>query len=98
MSGAAKPELTLVSPPRYGRRAVWAALAALAFVGLAFCIDEAASNQLGSSEMPTVWALYLAALALYYAVICAVRWFLGRRRARVDSQKDPPCQSANDIL
>ncbi len=98
VSGAANPELALASPPRYGRRAVWAALAALAFVGLSFCLDEAASYQLAASEMPTVWALYLAGVALYYAAICAVRWFLGRRRARVNSRKDPPCQSAADIL
>ena len=47
----------------------------VALVGMAFCIDEAASNQLASSDMPTLWALYLAAVALYYALICAFRWF-----------------------
>lgn len=79
MSETNSPELTLCSPPRYGRRAVWALLVALALVGLAFCIDEAASYQLASSDMPTLWALYLAAVALYYAIICAIRWFRGRR-------------------
>ena len=98
MSEAKRPELTLCSPPRYGRRAVWALLVALALVGLSFCIDEAASNQIASSDMPTLWALYLAAVALYYALICALRWFWGRRKARANSRKDPPCQSAADIL
>ena len=92
------PRLTLRTPPRYGRRAIWATLAALFFVGLSFCLDEAASNQLAASEMPTLWARYLAGISLYYAAICAARWFLGRRRARKNSPKDPPCQSATDIL
>ena len=92
------PRLTLRTPPRYGRRAIWATLAALFFVGLSFCLDEAASNQLAASEMPTLWARYLAGISLYYAAICAVRWYLGRRRARANSPKDPPCQSASDIL
>ena len=92
------PRLTLRTPPRYGRRAIWATLAALFFVGLSFCLDEAASNQLAASEMPTLWARYLAGISLYYAAICAARWFLGRRRARKNSPKDPPCQSASDIL
>ena len=98
MSGAPIPELSLRNPPRYGRRAVWSALAALTLVGLSFCIDEAASNQLGSSEMPTLWARYFAGVAFYYAIICGVRWFWGRRRPRVNSRKDPPCQSSADIL
>ena len=88
MNETKRPALTLCSPPRYGRRAVWSLLIALALVGMAFCIDEAASNQLASSDMPTLWALYLAAVALYYALICAFRWF----------RKKPPCQSAADIL
>ena len=92
------PRLTLRTPPRYGRRAIWATLAALFFVGLSFCLDEAASNQLAASEMPTLWARYLAGISLYYAAICAARWFLGRRRPRENSPKDPPCQSATDIL
>ena len=79
MSGAPVPELSLRTPPRYGRRAVWSALAALALVGLSFCIDEAASNQLGSSEMPALWARYLSAVALYYAAICLFLWFRRRR-------------------
>ncbi len=98
MSGANSPVLSLRTPPRYGRRAVWATLAALFFVGLSFCLDEAASNQLAASDMPTLWARYLAGISLYYAAICAVRWFLGRRRAHANSPKDPPCQSASDIL
>ena len=98
MNGANSPVLSLRTPPRYGRRAVWATLAALFFVGLSFCLDEAASNQLAASDMPTLWSRYLAGISLYYAVICAVRWFLGRRRARMNSPKDPPCQSAADIL
>ena len=98
MSDSVRPVLTLRTPPRFGRRAVWAALASLALVGLSFCIDEAASNQLGSSDMPTLWALYLAGVFLYYAVICAFRWFWRRRSACVNSRKDPPCQSAGDIL
>ena len=92
------PRLTLRTPPRYGRRAIWATLAALFFVGLSFCLDEAASNQLAASEMPTLWARYFAGVAFYYAIICGVRWFRGRRRARVNSRKDPPCQSSADIL
>ena len=98
MSGSPIPVLTLRTPPRYGRRAVWSALAALALVGLSFCIDEAASNQLGSSEMPALWVRYFAGVALYYAIICTIRWFWGRRCARVNSRKDPPCQSTDDIL
>ena len=98
MSGANSPVLSLRTPPRYGRRAVWATLAALFFVGLSFCLDEAASNQLAASDMPTLWSRYLAGISLYYAAICAVRWYLGRRWARANSPKDPPCQSASDIL
>ena len=88
MSGANSPVLSLRTPPRYGRRAVWATLAALGLFGLSFAIDAAAANQVGYSEMPAVWARYLAAVALYYASICAFRWF----------RKKPPCQSAADIL
>ena len=79
MSGSPIPVLTLRTPPRYGRRAVWSALAALGLVGLSFCIDLAASNQVGYSEMPALWALYLAGVALYYAVICLFLWFRRRR-------------------
>ncbi len=78
MNGASIPNLSLRSPPHYGRRTVWAALAALALLGLSFCIDEAASNQLAPSEMPAAWTRYLAGVALYYAIICAYRWL--RRR------------------
>ncbi len=78
MNGASQPALTLRTPPRYGRRAVWALLAALGLFGLSFAIDEAAANQVGYSEMPAVWARYLAGVALYYAAICAFRW--ARRR------------------
>ena len=74
------PPLTLCTPPRYGRRAVWAALAALVFFGLSFAIDAAAANQLGYSRMPSIWSLYLAGVSLYYAAICAFRWF--RRRGK----------------
>ena len=88
MNDASGPTLTLRTPPRYGRRAIWSLLAALGLFGLSFAIDEAAANQLGYSEMPAVWARYLAAVALYYAAICAFRWF----------RKKPPCQSAADIL
>ena len=79
MSDMSGPTLTLRTPPRYGRRAVWSALAALGLFGLSFAIDAAAANQVGYSEMPAVWARYLAAVALYYAAICAFRWF--RRRS-----------------
>ena len=75
MSG---PTLTLRTPPRYGRRAVWSILAALGLFGLSFAIDAAAANQIGYSEMPAIWARYLSAVALYYAAICAYRW--SRRR------------------
>jgi hypothetical protein len=57
---------------------VWSLLAALGLFGLSFAIDEAAANQVGYSAMPAVWARYLAVVALYYAAICAFRWF--RRR------------------
>ena len=78
MSDAVRPVLTLRPPPRYGRRAAWSLLAALGLFGLSFAIDAAAANQVGYSEMPAIWARYLAAVALYYAAICAFRWF--RRR------------------
>ena len=79
MNGASATTLTLRTPPRYGRRAVWATLAALGLFGLSFAIDAAAANQVGYSEMPAVWARYLAAVALYYAVICTFRWWFRRR-------------------
>lgn len=70
--------LTLRTPPRYGRRAILAALAALVLFGLSFVIDFVAANQVGYSEMPALWARYLSAVALYYAAICLFLWF--RRR------------------
>ena len=79
MSNVARPVLTLRTPPRYGRRAVWSLLAALVLFGLSFAIDAAAANQVGYSEMPAIWARYLAAVALYYAAICAFRWWFRRR-------------------
>ena len=88
MNGAPKTNLILRAPPRYGRRAVWSLIAALGLFGLSFGIDAAAANQVGYSEMPAIWARYLAAVALYYAAICSFRWF----------RKKPPCQSAADIL
>ena len=81
MSHAARPVLTLRTPPRYGRRAVWSALAALGLFGLSFCIDAAAANQVGYSEMPAIWTLFFAAVALYCAAICAFRC-LARSAAR----------------
>ena len=80
MSGA----LTLRTPPRYGRRAVWATLAGLGLFGLSWGIDAAAANQVGYSEMPAMWARYFAGVAFYYAAICAFRWFR-RRRAKVNA-------------
>ena len=47
MSRSPDLELTLRTPPRYGRRAVWSALAALGLFGLSFGIDAAAANQVG---------------------------------------------------
>ena len=79
MTGVAQSDLTLRPPPRYGRRAIWSLLAALGLFGLSFAIDEAAANQIGYSEMPAIWARYLAAVALYYAAICSFRWFRRRR-------------------
>ena len=84
MSDMSGPTLTLRTPPRYGRRAVWSILAALGLFGLSFAIDAAAANQVGYSEMPAIWARYLAAVAFYYAAICAFRWF--RRRMSMASQ------------
>ena len=43
MNGAPPTALTLRTPPRYGRRAVWSLLAALGLFGLSFAIDEAAA-------------------------------------------------------
>ena len=71
--------LTLRTPPRYGRRAILAALAALVLFGLSFVIDFAAANQVGYSEMPALWARYLSVVALYYAAICLFLWFRRRR-------------------
>ena len=79
MNHTARPELSLRTPPRYGRRAVWATLAALGLFGLSFGIDAAAANQIGYSKMPAIWTLFFAAVALYYAVICAFRWWFRRR-------------------
>ena len=74
MNRAVRPVLTLRTPPRFGRRAVWSLLAALGLFGLSFAIDEAVDNQVGASHVPSVWARYLAAVALYYAAICTFRW------------------------
>ena len=79
MNGTPKTPFTLRTPPRYGRRAVWSLIAALGLFGLSFGIDAAAANQVGYSEMPAIWARYLAAVALYYAAICSSRWFRRRR-------------------
>ena len=81
------PTLSLRTPPRYGRRAVLAAIAALVLVGLSFCVDFAASNQVGYSDLPTKWTLYLAGVALYYAAICLFLWFRQRRRADARTTK-----------
>ena len=81
MSGARpSPTLSLRTPPRYGRRAVLAVLAALALAGISFCVDFAASNQVGYSDLPATWTLYLAGVALYYAAICLFLWIRQRRR------------------
>jgi len=68
------PALTPVSPPRYGRRVIFSIGAAVVFTAAFFCIRIAAANQVGASEVPAVWALYLAGVALYYAVICLFLW------------------------
>ena len=81
MNGAPKTPFTLRTPPRYGRRAVWSLIAALGLFGLSFGIDAAAANQVGYSEMPAIWTLFFAAVALYYAAICAFRWFRHRSMA-----------------
>ena len=78
------PTLSLRTPPRYGRRAVLSALAALVLVGISFCVDFAASNQVGYTDLPAKWTLYLAGVALYYAAICLFLWF--RQRRRVDAR------------
>ena len=44
MNRAVRPVLTLRTPPRFGRRAVWALLAALGLFGLSFAIDAAAAG------------------------------------------------------
>ena len=78
------PTLSLRTPPRYGRRAVLSALAALVLVGISFCVDFAASNQVGYTDLPAKWTLYLAGVALYYAAICLFLWF--RQRRSVDAR------------
>ena len=89
MNGKPQTVLTLRTPPRYGRRAVWSLLAALSLFGLSFAIDEAAANQIGYSEMPAVWARYLSVVALYYAAICAFRSLRRRRVKTCDNQRSP---------
>ena len=89
MNGKPQTVLTLRTPPRYGRRAVWSLLAALGLFGLSFAIDEAAANQVGYSEMPAVWARYLSVVALYYAAICAFRSLRRRRVKTCDNQRSP---------
>ena len=86
MNGTPQTVLTLRTPPRYGRRAVWSLLAALCLFGLSFAIDEAVANQVGYSEMPAAWARYLSVVAFYYAVICAFR---SVRRRRVKTRDNP---------
>ncbi len=81
------PTLSLRTPPRYGRRAVLSALSALVLVGLSFCVDVAASNQVGYTDMPAKWTLYLAGVALYYAAICLFLWVRQRRRANARTTK-----------
>ena len=95
MSDMSGPTLTLRTPPRYGRRAVWSILAALGLFGLSFAIDAAAANQVGYSEMPAIWARYLSAVALYYAAICAYRWF---RRQRCCSRRAGRKNAKNAII
>ena len=68
------PALTPVPPPRYGRRVIFSIGAAVVFTAAFFCIRIAAANQVGASEVPAVWALYLAGVAPYYAVICLFLW------------------------
>ena len=82
MSGAVRPVLTLRTPPRFGRRAVWSTLAALGLYGLSYFIDAAEENQLGPSGTPGRWTRYCAYVALYYAAICAFRWLRRRHRRR----------------
>ena len=89
MNGTPQTVLTLRTSPRYGRRAVLSLLVALGLFGLSFAIDEAAANQIGYSEMPTVWARYLSVVALYYAVICAFRLLRRRRVKTHDNQRRP---------
>lgn len=74
------PALTLRTPPRYGRRAAVSLVGAAVFTVAFFCIRVAAANQVGASETPATWALYLAAVSLYYAGICTFLWL--RRRPR----------------
>ena len=88
MNPAADLKLTLRPPPRYGRRAVWAALAAIGLFGLAFGFDAAVANQVGASDMPAAWARYLAGVALSYAAICVFRWFR-RRHVNENAAKYP---------
>ena len=90
MSASVRPVLTLRTPPRYGRRAVLAALASLGLFGLSFGIDAAAANQVGYSERPALWTLFFSAVALYYAVICAFRWWFRRRRVKTRGGERSP--------
>ena len=82
MSDAVRPVLTLRTPTRFGRRAMWSTLAALGLFGLSYFIDEAEENQLGPSGTPGRWTRFLACVALYYAAICAFRWWFRRRREK----------------
>lgn len=68
------PALTPVPPPRYGRRALFSVGAAVLLTGVFFCVRIAAANQVGASDAPAAWALYLAGVALYYAAICLFLW------------------------
>ena len=90
MNDAVRPVLTLRTPPRFGRRAVWSTLAALGLFGLAYLIDEAEEGQLGPTGTPGRWTRYFAYVALYYAAICAFRWWFRRRRVKTrDNQRRP---------
>ena len=90
MSDAVRPVLTLRTPPRFGRRAVWATLAAFGLYGLSYFIDKAEESQLGPTGTPGRWTRYCAYVALYYAAICAFRWFRCRRVIKVHWTKRRP--------
>ena len=81
MSDAVRPALTLRTPPRFGRRAIWSTLVAIGLLVLSWGLDEAARNQVGASDMPATWARYFAGVAFYYAAICAFRRFRHRPMA-----------------